>query len=84
MANLGISLRPPKPAGRWPPYDSCHGQVSSAETPGKARKLAATKPDGAGDEGTEAWLNPELVECTRIGDAREGPERRVMRDYHAA
>lgn len=62
--------------GLWQPwYDKAFGFVVRAESEEDARNYAADK---AGDEGREAWLEPESSTCVEI--TGEGAAEVILQD----
>ena len=68
----------------WDPwYDKAFGFVVRAETEDAARHLIGDYAvSGSGDEGIEAWLDPELSNCIEL--LPEGEEEIIMRDFARA
>lgn len=64
------------PWTRW--YDKAFGFVVRAYNEADARGFAST---ACGDEGPDAWRDPELSSCTRL--TNEGDPGVVLRDYCA-
>ena len=61
----------------WEPwYDKAFGFVVRAQDETSARTLAS---NNAGDEGSEAWMNPKLTACNEL--TPEGVPEVVIRDY---
>ena len=64
----------------WQPwYNTAFSMVIRAETELAARKVATKH---CGDEGKQAWLNPELSTC-EVLDC-EGETEMIIQDYRAA
>ena len=71
---------------RWG-YDCSFGYVVAASSDEEARKTIVDRKwweFGPGDEGDQAWLDPNHSTCEHIGSTRkyEGPTV-VLRDFHA-
>lgn len=64
----------------WEPwYDKSFGHVVRAKNEKQARKIASVK---RGDEGVDAWLNPEHSTCEILSP--RGEEELIITDFHAA
>lgn len=59
-------------------YDCANGFIVEAENEAQARLLASEQH---GDEGAEAWLNPEYSSCDEL--KLTGEPSIWMRDFHA-
>lgn len=61
------------------PYDVALGFIVRAETEQQARELAAEQ---AGDEGRNAWLDPDYSTCMVLTDTGEAGV--ILRDFKDA